>query len=135
MSISRRQRARSLFGIVLPSLALVACTHTSKVTPWLRTTEYRPLRIDSGGPQSWAMTERKVGDRWVKVSDQGMAMPLAGGRLAVYTADKGLVLADATRALATLPCSPGRLRSTPDGSALVCLEFESWHSRPTEAAT
>lgn len=109
--------------------ALSGCFSSRQVTPWLRTSVTRPFELmaESGGPKPVAKTERLVDGVWLQVSRSRRAMPLSGGKAAIYIADSdgALLLANAAGEDKRLDCR-GEIRSRPDGRGLTCMEFRGY---------
>jgi hypothetical protein len=93
------------------------------VTPWLRTSQSKPVRLfaDSGRQDrgDTVRVERNEVGRWVRLpEDSDRALGFAAGTRAVV--DRRLYRE--TGPPIALDCE-GELRATPDGSELVCIEI------------
>jgi hypothetical protein len=122
-------RLAPLLGVIV--LLATGCYRSSSVTPWLRTSSYREFELiaESGsGSHGWAKTERLRNGTWVQVSGSDRAIALADGKRAVYLArvdrrDRMMLTSEAGD-IGIIECGD-RLRVSPSGKSLVCVETKS----------
>ncbi len=124
MSIAAHRRS----GLFAAALLSQGCVTVHEVTPWLRTTTDHPVDIiaESGSNLRHRTTEELYDGKWVVLTTNAEAMPVHGGKLAVYRGDHGFVLLSESGHTRPIDCD-GTLRESPDARFLDCLEFPSFH--------